>query len=98
MAHLTLTPQRAREPRVIVQVFDGEHNALTVKEVTLTLASPAAGIEPVRRAAAGSSGAQWRVDNLRIPLAGRWTVRIELLIDDYEKVVLEDEIDLPRLP
>ena len=35
----------------------------------------------------------WRVDGLRIPVAGRWTVRVDILINDFEKIVLEDEID-----
>ena len=51
MAQVSLMPVRARDPRVNIEVLDGEFNALTVKEVTVTLANPAAGIEPVRRAA-----------------------------------------------
>jgi hypothetical protein len=31
-------------------------------------------------------------------MAGQWTVRVELLIDDFDKIVLEDRVDLPRLP
>ena len=40
----------------------------------------------------------WRVEGLRIPVAGQWIVRVDLLIDDFEKIVLEDQVDLPRLP
>jgi copper transport protein len=98
MAHITLIPVRARDPRITVQVFDGVFNPLAVKEVTLTLANPAAGIEPVRRTAVGGEDAQWRVEGLRIPVAGRWTVGVDLLIDDFEKIRLEDAIELPRLP
>jgi copper transport protein len=98
MAQLSLTPVRGRDPRVDVQVLDGSFNLLTVKEVTVTLANPAAGIEPVRRAAAFGGNAQWRVDGLRIPVAGQWVVRVDLLIDDFDRLVLEDQVDLPRLP
>jgi copper transport protein len=98
MAQLSLTPVRGRDPDVTVLVLDGELRPLTVKEVTLVLANPAAGIEPVRRAATGAGEATWRVERLRIPVAGRWTVRVDLLIDDFEKVVLEDRVELPRLP
>lgn len=35
---------------------------------------------------------------LRIPVAGQWIVRVELLISDFEKIVLEDDVRLPRLP
>jgi len=98
MAQLTLTPVRARDPVVSLEVLDGEFNALVVKEVTLVLANRAAKIEPLRRPAVAVGGVRWRVDGVRIPLAGRWTVRVDLLVDDFTKIVLEDEVDLPRLP
>ena len=56
----------------------------------MTLANPAAGIEPVRRAAVHAGDGHWRVDGLRIPVAGQWIVRVDLLIDDFDKIVLED--------
>ena len=98
MAQVSLLPVRARDPRVGIEVLDGQFNALAVKEVTVTLANPAAGIEPVRRAAVHAGDGHWRVEGLRIPMAGQWTVRVELLIDDFDKIVLEDRVDLPRLP
>lgn len=98
MAQLSLTPVRAREPRVNVEVLDAEFNALPTKEVTVMLANPSAGIEPVRRTAVRVGDGHWRVEGLRIPVAGQWIVRVELLIDDFEKVVLEDQVSLPRLP
>jgi copper transport protein len=98
MAQLSLTPVRARAPRVDIQVLDGEFQILPVKEVTVTLASPASGIEPVRRPATLAAGGHWTVEGLRIPVAGQWIVRVDLLISDFEKIVLEDEIRLPRLP
>jgi copper transport protein len=98
MVQLTLIPERARPPRINIQVLDGEFRPLTVKEVTLNLASPAIKIEPIRRAAVRLGDAMWRVEGLRVPQAGRWVVRVDLLIDDFDKVVLEEEIELPRLP
>ncbi|MGH8733516.1 MAG: hypothetical protein ACREVB_07525, partial [Burkholderiales bacterium] len=98
MAQLSLMPVRARDPRVNIEVLDGDLNTLKVKEVTVTLANPAAGIEPVRRAATHFSDGHWRVEGLRIPVAGQWIVRVDLLIDDFEKIVLEEQVDLPRLP
>ncbi|MPZ41330.1 MAG: copper resistance protein CopC [Rhizobiales bacterium] len=98
MAQVSLMPVRARDPRVRVEVLDGEFNVLPVKEVTMTLANPAAGIEPVRRAAVHDRDGHWRVAGLRIPVSGQWIVRVDLLIDDFDKIVLEDQVDLPRLP
>ena len=98
MAQLTLTPARARAPRVNVQVLDGELRPLAVKEVTLSLANLALKMEPIRRAAVRSGDSVWQVEGLRVPQAGRWVVRVDLLIDDFERVELEEEVDLPRLP
>jgi copper transport protein len=69
---------------------------LAAKEVTLVFAKPAAGIEPLRLATNHVDGATWRVGGVSIPMAGRWTVRVEILVSDFEKVVIEDHIDLPR--
>jgi copper transport protein len=98
MANVTVTPLRGRAPEVTVEVLDEALKPLAVKEVTLTLANPAAGIEPVRRPATVAAGALWRVENLRVPIAGRWTIRLELLVDDFTRVALEEEVELPRMP
>jgi copper transport protein len=98
MAQVSLLPVRARAPRIDIQVLDSTFNMLTVKEMTVTLANPAAGIEPLRRAAAPAPDGHWRLEGLQIPVAGQWIVRVDLLIDDFDQIVLEDQVDLPRLP
>src|SRR5262249_60687441 len=74
----------------------GAFQPLAAKEVTLVLADPAAGIEPMRRVAvrSGESDNLWRIEDLRIPLAGRWTVRVEILVDDFDKLTVEDTVAL----
>jgi copper transport protein len=52
----------------------------------------------VRRAATHRGDGHWRVEGLRVPVAGQWIVRVDLLIDDFTKLTLEDQVDLPRLP
>jgi len=70
-----------------------------VKEVTLALANPAAGLEPLRRVGICSSADDtWRFDGVRIPVAGRWDVGVEVLINDFEQVTVKDTVMLPRLP
>jgi copper transport protein len=96
MADVTIEPERTGGRQITVTVLDGQFGPLAAKEVTLVLAKPAAGIEPLRLAAKHVDGATWRVDDVSIPGPGRWTVHVEILVSDFEKVVIEDHIDLPR--
>jgi copper transport protein len=102
MAQIEIEWTNGQGGRTNVQVLDGAFQPLAVKEVTLVLANPAAGIEPMRRIAThveASAGASiWRIDDLRIPVAGRWNLRVELLVGDFDKVMIEDTVTLPRLP
>src|SRR6516162_7819414 len=79
-------------------LLDGTFRPLAAKEVTLVLANPAAGIEPMRRIARWAGETNWRIDDLRIPVAGRWTLGVEILISDFDKVTVEDTVALPSLP
>jgi copper transport protein len=99
MINAALAPRRGQGADLVITVMDGELRPLAVKDVALVLAYPAAGIEPVRRGATDTGDeSHWRIANLRIPIGGRWDVRVDILIDDFEKVVLEEKIDLPRAP
>ncbi len=98
MAQVEIEPVRARGARVLVQIANGEFEPLEAKEVALILSKPAAGIEPMRREAIHEEDVTWRIDDLRIPLAGRWRVSVEILVNDFEKVTLEEDVELPRAP
>jgi copper transport protein len=98
MAQIAVEPVRARGAQVDIEVLDGTFHPLAAKEVTISLSNATAGIEPVRRNAVSAGTPNWRIDDLRIPLAGRWTLRVDILINDFEKETLEDDVLLPRAP
>jgi copper transport protein len=98
MAQIEVTPARARGADVSIEILDGAFHPLGVKAVSIFLSNPGAGIEPVRRDAEREDDSSWRIDDLRIPLAGRWTLRVEVLVSDFEKETLEDDVLLPRAP
>ncbi len=98
MANFELTQSRGRGATLDILMLDPEVRPLAVKEVTLILANPKAGIEPLRREAKSEGDANWRVEDLRIPFAGRWNVRLDILVNDFEKTAIDDDIDLPRAP
>jgi copper transport protein len=98
MAQVEMVANRSGGARVEIFVSDTDLNPISVQEVTLTLSNEAAGIEPMRRAAAHAGDSLWRIDGLRVPVAGRWKLRVEILIDDFEKATIEETTQLPRMP
>src|SRR6266508_556436 len=98
MAQIELTPEEPRGARVSLLVLDGEFRPLAAKEVALVLSNVTAGIEALRRAAVSEGASTWRIEEVRIPGAGPWLVRVEILISDFEKVTLEETVAMPRAP
>jgi copper transport protein len=98
MAQIEIERAGGQGGRASIMVLDGAFQPFAVKEVTLVLANPAAGIEPMRRPASHAQDSTWSIDDLRVPVAGRWNVGVEILINDFEKVTVEDAVTLPRVP
>jgi copper transport protein len=98
MAQIEVEPVRARGAEMSIEVLDDKFHPLAAKEVTIFLSNAAAGIEPVRRDAVSAGTSGWRIGDLRIPVGGRWTLRVDILINDFEKETLADDVLLPRAP
>lgn len=98
MADVTLTPGRVGLTQVTVLLLNGEFGGLDAKEVTLTFRNEPAGIEPVVRPAARDAAGYWTVERFPLPVAGRWTVGIDVLVNDYEKILLEGSVDIRSGP
>jgi copper transport protein len=79
----------------VLQIMTGDASPLQAKEVTLILSLPEKGIEPMERKATQAPDGNWIVREMPIPFAGRWRVRVEALVTDFEKVTLEEELDVP---
>jgi copper transport protein len=98
MAEIEIERKAGEPARASVLVLDGAFRPFAVKEVALMLANPAAGIEPLRMNAVPAGDSRWRIEDLRIPVAGRWTLRVDILVSDFDKVSLEEAVTLPRVP
>lgn len=96
MADVTLAPGRVGRTNASIVIMTGDFGPLDAKEVTFVASNPAAGVEPIRRSAAKPGDGTWRVDELTLPVPGRWTVRLDILVSDFELVKLEGEIDVRR--
>ncbi|MET2830226.1 copper resistance CopC/CopD family protein [Mesorhizobium shangrilense] len=94
MADLSITPGHAGPVAASIVIMTGDFGPLDAKEVTLVLSKPDSGIEPLKRPATKPGDGSWRVDNLVIPVPGRWTARVDILVSDFEIVKIEAPIDI----
>ena len=94
MADLVITPGRAGPASASIMIMTGDFGPLEAKAITLVLSNPAAGIEQIRRPAAKSQDGGWRIEGLTIPLPGRWTARLDILVSDFELIRLDGGIDV----
>lgn len=92
MAELSVTPDRAGPVRLTVMLMTGDFQPLVPKEVEVILSLPEGGIEEIRRAAELGSDGQWHVRGLVVPVPGRWTAQIDVLVTDFESVQIKDTI------
>jgi copper transport protein len=96
MADIHIENKRDNNRRIRFTLLDGRFAPLTAKEVVLVLSKPDAGIEPLRRDAEHVDGTTWQVDDVRLPIAGRWRLEIEVLISDFEKITLSDDVEVAK--
>jgi copper transport protein len=60
----------------------------------LILSLPERGIEPMERRATLGPDGNWHVRGVMLPLPGRWHIQIDALVTDFQKVKLEDELQV----
>ncbi|MDX3807243.1 MAG: copper resistance D family protein, partial [Bosea sp. (in: a-proteobacteria)] len=95
MAEVTFTPGRVGSVAVSISLLNGDFDPLLAKELRIGLSNPGAGIEPIeRQAVRADDGTTWRVKDLAIPTAGRWTVELEVLISDFEMLRLTETAEI----
>jgi copper transport protein len=95
MFQVLISPGAVGTDSFVLQLMNGEGSPLTVKEATLTLSLPERGIEPFERPAALGADGYWHLRAVPIPYPGRWHLRIDALVTDFEKITLEDDFDVP---
>lgn len=94
MFQVLMSPGDVGADSFVLQLMDGEGSPLEAKEAKLTLSLPGRGIEPFERAAMLGADGYWHVGNVPIPYPGRWHLRIDALVTDFEKITLEDDIEV----
>lgn len=96
VADLTVTPGRAGPGSVSAVVTKDGSVPLIAKQVTFVFSNPEAGIEPFKHKAEKAGDGSWRADDILLPLPGKWSVRIDVLVDDFEIVRLRGRIEIKK--
>jgi copper transport protein len=79
----------------VTAAFAGADGApLAALEATLELALPAAGIEPFTIKLARSGEGRFAGDVAELALPGRWRLRLDALISDFEKAIFRGEVEI----
>jgi len=95
MFQVLVSPGKVGNDNFVLQLMNGDASPLQAKEATLILSLPERGIEPLERTATLGADGYWHVQGVPLPYPGRWHMRIEALVTDFNKVTLEDELDIP---
>ncbi len=94
MFQVLISPGRVGTDSFVLQLLQSDGSLLHAKEATLTLSIPAGGIEEIERPGVLGPDGFWRVDNVPLAVPGRWHLRIDALVTDFEKITLEDDFDV----
>lgn len=94
MADVTINPGRVGSVDVSAVIMTGDFGPLDAREVTFVFSNPQAGIEAFRRKAERPGDGTWRAQGVVLPLAGTWTVRVDILITDFEIARIQSEVQI----
>lgn len=93
MADVTMSPGRAGPVSIAIQLRTPDEELLSAKGVSVSLSSPDNGIEPSITEARSLGDGQWQA-SMAVPIAGRWTLALDVLISDFDQVHAETEIQI----
>lgn len=91
-ALIEVSPAQVGANAVTLWLLDTEGRPLEPIEVTLSFALPIAGIEPLGRTPTADGKGRYTLPRIDLPLHGRWRVRIDALISEFEKVIFTTEL------
>jgi len=88
MADVTLSPGHAGPITLSIQLRTPDERVLDAKGLSVTLSNPEAGIEPSTAEARRAGEGQWKA-SMAAPVPGRWTLRLDILISDFDSLSVE---------
>lgn len=98
MFQVIVSPGRVGSDDFILQLMNGDGTLLHAKEATLTLSLPERGIGEIERQGTLGTDGFWHIAKVPLAVPGRWHMRIDALVTDFEKITLEDDLDVATRP
>jgi copper transport protein len=93
-AEIEALPARPGPNTIRVRIRDSNGKMVEPQEVTLSLALPQMGIEPLTRPLRREPDGSYLLPEEVLSPAGTWHLRLKALISDFEKIVFEAELDI----
>jgi copper transport protein len=94
MFQVLVSPGRVGSDDFVLQLMNSHGTLLQAKEATLTLSLPERDIAEIERQGRLGPDGFWHVKQVPLAAAGRWHMRIDALVTDFEKITLEDDLDI----
>ncbi|HYD70224.1 copper resistance protein CopC [Azospirillum sp.] len=91
-AMIEVTPARPGRNRVRAHLHRADGATFAVAGAALEWELPAVGVAPLRRTLSATGPGELGTDDVEMPIPGRWSLRLEVLVDDFEKTVFRTEI------
>jgi copper transport protein len=89
---IEVNPARPGRNTITVHLSGPDGAPLTPLEASVELGLPSAGIEPIGRRMTRAGPGVFTLSDADLPVAGRWSLRLDVLVGDFEKAVFQTEV------
>jgi copper transport protein len=94
-ANLAVMPGRAGLNTLELMVHDVKGMPIKSHEVTAEITKDDQGIEAFPRTAEAITGDRYQFAFVPMPYSGKWQVRVDVLVSDFEKAIFRFEVEIP---
>jgi copper transport protein len=95
---LEADPARPGVNRLVLHVTRQDGSPLTTPELWIEFSQPQAGVAGIRRRMREEAPGRFVQEGPELALPGRWTLRAEILVSDFDQVAATLHLDLAALP
>ena len=93
-ALVEVSPARRGTNRLVGQLIQPDGRPLIARELTVEFSLPSAGIEPLTARVTPDQRGGFRIEAVALPAPGRWEMRIDALVSDFEKRVFSLQLEI----